>query len=234
MVIAPPPHRMCPIPRPISISRARGAPSLIVKPQYGCTLLERYLGWETLQPAMSTFYERWKFKHPRPQDFFDIVNEVSGQDLSWFFDQVHHDAVVFDYAVQSVKSEPSELKGFTGEMGELKYVEPEGEPTRLSNRGRRSKQRLRRIPHGTADGLRGRLGGPRAVGWWVPMETLRSRRDGKLDYAVIDPERILVLDLNYTNNSKRIEPLDRLPSRKWGSKWMIWLQDLIATFAFFI
>ncbi|MGH9332469.1 MAG: M1 family metallopeptidase, partial [Vicinamibacteria bacterium] len=26
--------------------------------------LERYLGWETLQRVMSTFFERWKFKHP--------------------------------------------------------------------------------------------------------------------------------------------------------------------------
>ena len=196
--------------------------------------LERYLGWETLQPAMSTFYERWKFKHPRPQDFFDIMNEVSGQDLSWFFDQVHHDAVVFDYAVESVKSGPSELKGLTGEMGELKYVEPEGEPTRY---------RTEVVVRNNGSGV-------------FPMDLLMVFEDGsevlepwdgeyrwklfvhegtvKLDYAVIDPERILLLDLNYTNNSKRIEPLDRLPSRKWGSKWMIWLQDLIATFAFFI
>jgi hypothetical protein len=56
----------------------------------------------------------------------------------------------------------------------------------------------------------------------------------ELDYAVVDPERVLLLDLNRTNNSKRVEPRERLPAHKWASKWMIWLQDLMATFAFFI
>jgi aminopeptidase N len=49
--------------------------------------LERYLGWETLQKIMSTYFERYKFKHPVPDDFFSVVNEVTGQDMTWFFDQ---------------------------------------------------------------------------------------------------------------------------------------------------
>ena len=55
----------------------------------------------------------------------------------------------------------------------------------------------------------------------------------KLSYAVVDPERKLLLDLYYTNNSKLLEPRGTLPARKWSSKWMIWFQDLLATFAFF-
>ena len=51
--------------------------------------LERMLGWEMLQRIMSTFFARWKFKHPRPEDFFAVANEVSGKDLTWFFDQVY-------------------------------------------------------------------------------------------------------------------------------------------------
>ena len=62
--------------------------------------LERYLGWETLQRILSTFFERWKFRHPRPEDFFAVANEVSGQDLTWFFDQVHRSSNVFDYGVE--------------------------------------------------------------------------------------------------------------------------------------
>ena len=41
--------------------------------------LERMLGWETLQRILQTFFERWKFRHPRPEDFFAVANEVSGQ-----------------------------------------------------------------------------------------------------------------------------------------------------------
>ena len=60
--------------------------------------LERHLGWETLQRILSTYFMRWQFKHPKPDDFFRIANEVSGQDLGWFFDQVYRSSNVFDYA----------------------------------------------------------------------------------------------------------------------------------------
>ena len=41
--------------------------------------LEQRVGWPVMQRIMSTYFERWKFKHPRPSDFFDIVREVTGQ-----------------------------------------------------------------------------------------------------------------------------------------------------------
>jgi hypothetical protein len=56
----------------------------------------------------------------------------------------------------------------------------------------------------------------------------------KLDHAVVDPDRVLMLDLNYTNNSRVRSPAPALPATKWSSKWMIWFQDALATIAFFI
>ena len=34
--------------------------------------LERMLGWETLQQAMTTYFTRYAFKHPKPEDFFAV------------------------------------------------------------------------------------------------------------------------------------------------------------------
>ena len=48
--------------------------------------------------------QRWKFKHPRPDDFFAVANEVAGRDLGWFFDQVYRGSDVFDYGVQELQS----------------------------------------------------------------------------------------------------------------------------------
>ena len=94
--------------------------------------LERYLGWDVLQRIMSTFYERWQFRHPGPQDFFDAANEVSGTDLTWFFDEVYRGSNGFDYEVASVASEGVEVKGFVeqgGPGGNLAYSAPsEDEP----------------------------------------------------------------------------------------------------------
>ncbi len=49
------------------------------KPALWLHTLERALGWTTMQQVLATFFERWKFKHPRPGDLFQVANEVSRQ-----------------------------------------------------------------------------------------------------------------------------------------------------------
>lgn len=48
--------------------------------------LEDYLGRETIDKCFHAYYERWKFRHPYPEDIQAVFEEVSGQDLGWFFD----------------------------------------------------------------------------------------------------------------------------------------------------
>lgn len=48
-------------------------------------LMEKELGTETFDRVMKTYYERWKFKHPKPEDFFAIAEEVSGKQLDHLF-----------------------------------------------------------------------------------------------------------------------------------------------------
>jgi hypothetical protein len=59
-------------------------------------------------------------------------------------------------------------------------------------------------------------------------------RPSKAVSAQIDPERQLLLDTNYTNNSKTLEPAADQAAAKWSLKWMVWLQDLLMTYAFFV
>jgi hypothetical protein len=177
--------------------------------------LERFLGWPTLQKIMSTHFERWKFRHPRPEDFFATANEVSGQDLGWFFDQVYRGSESFDYAVDSVFSKPVE-------------------GTKLF----RTEVVVRRLGGGVfpVDVLLVFQDGQQLRQRWDGKDRWKlytALRPAKLKYAAVDPERILALDLNTTNNSRLLEPAAALPVVKWTGKWMIWLQDLLATFAFF-
>src|SRR5258708_31594664 len=69
--------------------------------------LEGYLGRPALQHVMSTYFQRYAFKHPKPDDFFAVANEVSGQDLTWYFDQVYRGSQTFDYGVDRFTSERS-------------------------------------------------------------------------------------------------------------------------------
>jgi hypothetical protein len=44
---------------------------------------------------------------------------------------------------------------------------------------------------------------------------------------------VLLLDVDYTNNSRTLAPRSDEASLKWGLQWMVWLQDLMLTYAFF-
>lgn len=47
--------------------------------------LEQELGQPLFDSCMREYYRRWKFKHPYPEDFKKVMEEVSGRDLSATF-----------------------------------------------------------------------------------------------------------------------------------------------------
>jgi hypothetical protein len=50
----------------------------------------------------------------------------------------------------------------------------------------------------------------------------------------VDPNRTLLLDVSYTNNSRTLEPRTAEASLKWSLTWLVWLQDLLVTYGFFV
>ena len=201
------------------------------------TTLERYLGWETLQGIMSTFFERYSFAHPEPGDFFATVDEVSGRDMTWFFDQVYRGSNDFDYAIESAVSRPLDIEGLVdgpeGAAFRRAGAEASGaSPTyrtevvaRRNGAGVFPVEILLVFEDGTE--LRRPWDGRRR--WTMIVEERRSR----LAWAEIDPERILQLDIDRTNNSFTLDPGSRFAANKLASRWVTWLQDLLMTFSFF-
>lgn len=56
------------------------------KPGSGLEMLrEQVLGPERFDVAFRAYVERWAFKHPAPDDFFRTMENVAGEDLSWFW-----------------------------------------------------------------------------------------------------------------------------------------------------
>src|SRR5205814_1168132 len=45
--------------------------------------------------------------------------------------------------------------------------------------------------------------------------------------AYVDPNRVLLLDVNFTNNSKTRHPQTARASTKWSLAWMVWLEDCL-------
>lgn len=74
------------------------------KTAYMMDYLANYLGESTFNKVMQTYYRQWQFKHPYPEDFSAIAEQVSGKDLSWFFQDGLQSTKKMDYRLKHVKS----------------------------------------------------------------------------------------------------------------------------------
>ncbi|MEE9168267.1 MAG: hypothetical protein V3U73_00805, partial [bacterium] len=219
--------------------------------------LQNYLGQETMQEAMKEYVKRWRFKHPKSEDFFDVVNDVAGEDLTWYFDQAFRSRKVIDYSISNVFSrEVDENEGFdftlsSGDAGAdlsatvtdtsaefIMESEPMEEDSVISEQDDEEESKM------YYSGVN-----VRRLGEFVfPVEievvfdngdTLRESWDGedlwkkyrytrpnKLFSASVDPEHKIVLDVNYTNNSRLVEGRN-LGVNKLSGRWLFWMQFLL-------
>jgi hypothetical protein len=68
------------------------------------TLRNHVVGRETFDRAFREYTRRWAFKHPSPADFFRTIENVSGEDLSWFWRGFFYTTDVLDIGVDSVST----------------------------------------------------------------------------------------------------------------------------------
>lgn len=197
--------------------------------------LERYFGWDRFQPALKAYFERWRFRHPAPQDFFDAIRETTGEDMTWFVDQVFRSSNTFDYAAERLVSEPAMTRGY---FDRTAGSDPTFEERRMEGRFRTTVV-VRR--HGEAtfpvDVLVRFENGDQARERWDGQARWRAFEYEKPSRAVsvqVDPERMLLLDVDYTNNSITLAPRAEEAADRWTLQWMVWLQDLLMNWSFFV
>ncbi|GJG85841.1 peptidase [Gemmatimonadetes bacterium T265] len=65
------------------------------------------VGPETFDRAMREYVRRWAFRHPTPGDFFRTVENVSGQNLSWYWRSFWYTTDVLDIGVEGVTTRAS-------------------------------------------------------------------------------------------------------------------------------
>ena len=77
------------------------------KPGVGLLLLrEHILGPERFDAAFKAYIERWAYKHPQPADFFRTMEQVAGEDLSWFWRGWFYGTAPFDPSLVLAGDEP--------------------------------------------------------------------------------------------------------------------------------
>ena len=98
------------------------------KPATGLNILrETIMGHELFDHAFKTYAQRWKFKHPTPEDFFRTMEDASAVDLDWFWRGWFYSTDYVDIALKDVKeyyvsTEPtSKLKNYRVRTGRFTY-----------------------------------------------------------------------------------------------------------------
>lgn len=179
------------------------------KPAMMLLTLERYLGWETFQKGMSIYFERFKFKSPKPEDFFGVLEEVSGENLDWFWEETYRSSNIFDYAADSVGDTLGTPWTIVRRWGEGRF------PVKVQVEFADGEIRLEQ--------------------WDGRDRWHRFAYPGKSEITkvIVDPDEVLALDTRRVNNTWVRDSEEKFAARKWAIKWMLWLQNTLEMFAFF-
>ena len=201
------------------------------------TTLERLIGRAAMDSVLKTYYKRWCFRHPAPEDFVAVVKDVaprfsqraSPEFLNRFFAQALFGTDVCDYELASIEVKKIEpMKGI---------IEKDGQEIAVTDSANSTKKALY-----TSTVRVSRLGeiqlpvtvlvrfenGEEARETWDGLARVmefRYQRPSRVVWACVDPEEKLIMDVNRINNTRSTEA-ERGALWKYAVKVMFWVQQL--------
>src|ERR1700722_14303616 len=190
--------------------------------------LEGIIGQDTMDRAMRTYFMKYRFTHPTKEDFLKTVEDVSGKDLRWYFNQAIYGSPVLDYEVAELNSSPVNW-----------YEEKKsGEKKNDKDTVYQSTVWLRRkgdflmpvelqINFDNGEKVREHWDGQSR---WTKFS---YQKKAKVESAEIDPDHKILIDRNDFNNSQTAEP-DGRPARKVSNYWLFltqWVAQFVAWWA---
>jgi hypothetical protein len=203
--------------------------------------MEGMMGEAEFIQLMKGYFNRYKFKHPRGEDFINYVkdfmihsiNPMALGDVDAFFDQIVYSTDILDYSAANISYfKVTEGKGFFGSLKEKEFSE--GKQGEMIN----SKALVHR-KGGVILPVELRFtfeDGHVFNELWSGKETSKTyifQHSSKMISIEIDPECKLYLDLNLNNNSLTVQP-KKTPALKIASKVMYWVNNLVQTFGILI
>jgi hypothetical protein len=190
--------------------------------------LENYLGADVMGRVMRTWFERYRFQHPASRDFARLVSEVSGRDMSWFFDQFVFGTNWLNYRVESLESERVEDRGGSFVVNGKRVIRDSkpmpGAPYRIRVRLGREGEAIfpveMKLTLDSGEVVREQWDGRER---WVDYTYTKPSRARSVE---IDPDGRVLLDGSLADNSYVAKP-SRLPFVKWGSDLLFWVQMVL-------
>ncbi len=154
------------------------------KPALGLFMLrESILGHDRFDYAFKNYIAKWAFKHPRPIDFFNAMENASGEDLDWFWKAWFYNTGNIDQGVTNVSYVDNDPK-----LGAIISLENVGEVVMPINLIIENEQGIKTKAH-------------IPVAFWMRgnKANYKANTTSKIVKVTIDPEA-LYPDIDLSNN----------------------------------
>lgn len=216
------------------------------RPQLTLIALERLVGEETMARIMRTYVDRFKFRHPSSEDFFKIANEVTGQDLGWFWDEFFRGTGSLDYGVSQLSCaevDPAVKWGVyeDGKGGHSVLERPKAMPGKKDddkavNRCELEVERIGEIHLPVEVKVTFEDGKEQLERWdgkdrWHRWTYERPGKNGRIKQAEVGPAGLAALDANQANNTRARSFSGHVPMALFG--WTTYLGQFLSTLASF-
>lgn len=201
------------------------------KPAMLLHTLEGVIGQSKMDQLLAAYYERYKFRHPQPEDFFKVVREFAGpQHLAWFRQGLEQAAWINYRVMYMGSTKLDEDRGFGHQftIGDFnKQQLPEVKEVASKNtyqiRVKLQRQGELAIPSSVllsfADGSQETFP--------LPLEEtthyIQLERPARLESATVDPENRIAIDRNWLDNSTQ-QTTNHKPVRNFLETWLHALQ----------
>jgi hypothetical protein len=182
--------------------------------------LEGIIGEDTMAKAMHNYFMKYRFTHPTKEDFLKTIEETSGKDLRWYFNQAVYGTQVVDYEVLNINSYPM---NWYEEKKDKKTSSKDKDDTVYQSHVSLHRKNDFIMPveveikFDNGERVREHWDGQNR---WIRYS---YQKKAKVVSAEIDPEHTVQIDHNNFNNSFVVEG-DPKPAHKLSNYWLSFTQ----------
>ncbi len=188
--------------------------------------LEQMVGWPTLEGALRVLSGASVQRSIDRADVERLIASAVGLDLSWFFRVAFDDSVAIDYAVREL------ITGNTSPCGNGPCVRTRVTVARNGDGQFTGSSEDAVTPFEAGDAVELLVtfaDGQQVAARWdgrAAVRTFEFDSASPAVSAVVDPDRILLLDENTLNNGMRTDVANVVAPR-WLAYWVVWLEGAV-------
>ena len=183
--------------------------------------LSRWLGRPALDSALDSAANAGPLTAAA---FADVVSTAAGERLDWFWRVAFDPRTPIDYGVWRVERDKGGARVTVARYG-VPFTGTSREPIGPYEAGNAIVVRT-----SFADG-------EQITESWDGRRTTKTFSYVSASPVVrveVDPDYVLALETNRTNNTWTAAPRRGAAARRWAARWAVWLQNALASYAFFV